>query len=89
MVEQDPVEQYPAERELLEHCFAAPRLQPGRGAAPECIACAARTRPPCAMRRVATPADGSTSGLSAVADVPRRGPVAIIDNTIIEKASAG
>jgi hypothetical protein len=89
MVEQYPVEQDPAERELVEHCFAAPRLRPGCGAAPECIACAARTRPPCAMRRVATPADGSTSDLSAVAGVSRRGPVAIIDNTIIENASAG
>jgi hypothetical protein len=61
----------------------------GFGAAPECIACAIRGRLPCSMRRAVTRADGSASVLSAIAGVPRNGPVAIIDDTIIEQAWAG
>jgi hypothetical protein len=77
------------EQDLAEHSFAEPRSRSGCNAAPECIACAARGRLPCSMRRVAARADGSASDRSAIAGVPRNGAVAIIDDTIIEKAWAG
>jgi hypothetical protein len=89
MVEQDLAERDLAEQDLVEHSFAEPRPRSGCDAAPQCIVCTARGRLPCSMRRAATSADGPTSDRSAIAGVPRNRAVAVIDNTIIEKAWAG
>jgi hypothetical protein len=87
MIKQDVIKQGLVKQDLAEEGFRQPR--PDRGTAPACIACAIRGQIPCSMRRGTTRADMSTSEPSVIAGVPRRGPVAIIDDRIIEQAWAG